>query len=507
MQCSSWPWRPSTAVAGGRIAARRLLWPAAAGLLGIALLMPSLVVQLEITRGMAEKPANFGMGFDQGLVATIVPFPLSRAKASCSYRPIATRNSKTRLLRRYDPRGWWLCCAWGAFGLSVQRPLVGRQPLGHCGGGFAMVGIGSAGLLWTLMGRLPVLRAVNHHPHRLLPFFMFFALIIGGRFIERLLRRAASRKWEYAIAAATAGLMLYHVSLARDSFWCYGDRPYPQLPQEIAERVLPGENCSKPVASYGSGRGDRADLDTRGCCRTVCRRPTGRVPSAATIRSSRTGRKRRNCRRTSTMTPIEAARAYGIRWILVANPDHYWPDAITGNRSANATGASIIWIRTRPAAWIGSHGQLSSACNEKKLRLYELSGTSRMAFDRNKPSDPLPIRFRGWGAEVDCAGGGERSIIVNMAMRPWVQAAAAGGFLPASADNWGRVEVRVPDGVTRLEVFYQLPWRRGMLTGGCLMAATLVGVFLVRWNEGRRPTAIAAVPENSTDTALDSEKD
>lgn len=66
--------------------------------------------------------------------------------------------------------------------------------------------------------------------------------------------------------------------------------------------------------------------------------------------------------------------------------------------------------------------------------------------------------------------------MVNMAMRPWVRAAANGQLLLTKADSWGRVEVRVPDGVTRFGVFNQLPWRRGMLLGGCLMAATFVGV-------------------------------
>ena len=64
-----------TAVAGGRIAPRQLLWPAAAGLLGVSLFCRPWSCNLEITRGMAEKPANFGMGFDQGLVATDCAVP------------------------------------------------------------------------------------------------------------------------------------------------------------------------------------------------------------------------------------------------------------------------------------------------------------------------------------------------------------------------------------------------------------------------------------------------
>ncbi len=469
--------------------------------------MPSLVVQLEITRGMAEKPANFGMGFDQGLVATIVPFPLSRAEGVMF---IPTNRDKELENQYYYAGTILMAGGFVVLGALLAYRCSGRWLAANPWVIAAVVslwlGFGSAGLLWTLMGRLPVLRAVNHHPHRLLPFFTFFALIIGGRFIERLLRRAASRKWEYAIAAATAGLMLYHVSLARDSFWCYGDRPYPQLPQEIAERVLPGDTEQAGrvlwIGPWRSGRPGYAWLlphslpSAYGACAFGGYDPIiENRPETQKLQAH------------FDDAPIEAARAYGIRWILVANPDHYWPER-------------NYWQSVRKCDWCfdymdqdatGSLDRVVRASElrvqREELRLYELSGTSRMAFDRNKPSDPLPIRFRGWGAEVDCAGGGERSIVVNMAMRPWVQAAAAGRFLPASADNWGRVEVRVPDGVTRLEVFYQLPWRRGLLTGGCLMAATLVGVFLVRWNEGRRPTAIAAVPENSTDTALDSEKD
>ena len=52
--------------------------------------------------------------------------------------------------------------------------------------------------------------------------------------------------------AGTALLMLYHVSLARNSLWCYGDRPYPQLPREIAARC---------VAQRGSAGGGKMWVD------------------------------------------------------------------------------------------------------------------------------------------------------------------------------------------------------------------------------------------------------
>ena len=52
--------------------------------------------------------------------------------------------------------------------------------------------------------------------------------------------------------------------------------------------------------------------------------------------------------------------------------------------------------------------------------------------------------------------------------------------MESSADEWGRMEVRMPDGVDRFQVFYDLPWRRGLLMGAGLAAVTLIGFALVR---------------------------
>ena len=163
--------------------------------------------------------------------------------------------------------------------------------------------------------------------------------------------------------------------------------------------------------------------------------------------------------------PVAAARAYGIRWILAGNPDHFWPER-------------DFWQSVRKSDWCFDYRDDGTADGPERvvqaaqlrvqrdeLRLYELSGVSHIAFDRSNPVVPLPIRFRGWGAEVESPGEGERTVVVNMAMRPWVRAAANGQLLLTKADSWGRVEVRVPDGVTRFGVFNQLPWRRGMLAG------------------------------------------
>ena len=172
------------------------------------------------------------------------------------------------------------------------------------------------------MGNLPVIRAVNHHPHRLMPFFVFFSLIVGGIFLERLCCRTASRKWEYLIAAVTALLMLYHVSLSRNSLWCYGDRPYPELPQEIAQRVLPSRNpAAGRVWWYGPFRSGLPGF--------AYGLPLS-LPSAYGAYGFGgydpiiEGRPETHAFQDKfTASPAAAGRAYGIRWVLVSNADYH----------------------------------------------------------------------------------------------------------------------------------------------------------------------------------------
>ena len=91
------------------------------------------------------------------------------------------------------------------------------------------------------------------------------------------------------------------------------------------------------------------------------------------------------------------------------------------------------------------------------------------------PAAALPeLRFTGdWGAEVEPSGSGTRDVVVNMAMRPWVAASGGGHALTVSADDWGRVEVQVPEGVTQFKVFYRLSWLQGLIFGGGLLASTI----------------------------------
>ncbi len=470
----------AVAVIGGRVAARQLIWPLAAGLLGLALLAPTLIVQLELTRGMTEKVANFGKGIEPGLLAMLAPFPFTRAEG---FMQLPANREQVLETQWYYAGSCLMACAFLGLGATLayrcSRAWWGQHPWTVAALLSLWLGLGKEGLLWTAIGNLPVIRAVNHHPHRLMPFVVFFSLIVGGIFLERLLRCAASRKWEYLIAAVTTLLMLYHVSLARNSFWCYGDRPYPELPGEIAARILPSQNplagrfwsfgpwrsvlpgfaCSLPPslsAAYGAYGFDGYDpvMEAR--------------PETQAFREK------------FEASPAEAARAYGIRWILVANAEHYqkeweyWWAVLKSKWCFEFSDSAWPSYREKffPAAELRVH--------REEVSLYELPQPSPLAFDRANPQTPLPIEFHGWGAEVEAPGKGPRTVVVNIVVRPRLRAACEQQSLESSADEWGRMEVRLPDGITHFQVSYDLPWQRGILGGMGLATATLAGMGVIR---------------------------
>ena len=67
-----------------------------------------------------------------------------------------------------------MACAFLGLGAVLayrcRRAWLGQHPWTATAILSLWLGLGREGLLWTAMGNLPVIRAVNHHPHRLMPF-------------------------------------------------------------------------------------------------------------------------------------------------------------------------------------------------------------------------------------------------------------------------------------------------------------------------------------------------
>ena len=144
----------AVAVIGGRIAARQLIWPIAATLLGLALLLPTLMVQLELTRGMAEKKANFGKGFEQGLLATLAPFPLHRAEG---FMGLPANRDLALETEWYYAGTFLMACGFLSLGAMLayrcRRSWWGQHPWTATAILSLWLGLGREGLLWTVIGQ------------------------------------------------------------------------------------------------------------------------------------------------------------------------------------------------------------------------------------------------------------------------------------------------------------------------------------------------------------------
>jgi hypothetical protein len=345
------------------------------------------------------------------------------------------------------------------------------------------IGFAQGGGIWQLVNRLPVLRILAHHPHRSLPFFIVAGLVTGGLFLERVLRRAqgvpTSRDWGPWIAVLVAVLMLYHVSLARNSLFCYADRPYATLPPELSQRLISPEDSGAQRFYY------------HGPDRTCLPGFVYGVPLslAAVYKAySFSGYDPVNENRPEMLAamrrlkedPIAACRAYGIARLIVANPDYYQADKDfwwSNGRRMWQEGFMDDGIPAYDQALIRS---AHSSFRREESTVYDLAEPCPMAFDEAHADAALPIRVRGQGLDIDVPGPGEHSLVVNILFRRWLTVRGEGQPLAPRADSWGRLKVTVPEGVRHVEVRYVMGWGRGIALGLGLAVFTLAGCAVVR---------------------------
>ena len=441
---------------------RQLLWPLAAELLALAMILPLVVVQLDITKGMAIKSIYGGWSMLAGIWAALFPYPLAPLDDSLSY------YAGTLLIG----------CFYLSFGALLayrwSRNWLGRNPWMLVSLLAMWIGLGQLGGLWSLLGMLPVLRTINHAPHRLFPFFALFGLLAGGKFLERVLDDTFSRRWQRCVAGLVAVLMLYQAVLSRDALFCFADRLYPPMKEAMAERLLPADPQTASRVWYAGPSFSRLPGYAGGLPVSIAAAYgvysfNGYDPIADFRPETMFARKKMR------EDPVQACRAYGIRWILSPNPDYYGAEipemealcpvfidqGIQAQRDAIAKSATLV-------------------LRQKETLLYELADVSPLAFDEAQPKTALPIRFLGRGADIDVPGTGRRTIIINVLTRPWLFAYGNGRRLSAEPDDWGRLRVVVPDGVERVELRCLMGWWRGIVLGAGLAAATLAGCVLLR---------------------------
>jgi len=472
---------------------RRLLWTVPAFLFGFALALPLLWTQFAATRDMA-RASGYGNGVIWGIPSFFVPYPLK------ALHPNLWGSTDLPFMGHFYYFGTlfmvlWLTALLALFTARPKRSAWAGATWVVLGGAALWMALGNQGGLWKLFSFVPVLKQINNHPFRLLPFFVLFAVLAGGQTLEHLLARTRRRRlWGGVVAALTLGLLAYHVAMVRPAFYSYGFEPYPALPPEMAQllkeggqsgeipagRILPiaparsiapdfplSLNLSLPLV-YGVASFDGYDPITES-------RPPARRASALIEKS-----------------PKAALKAFGVRWLVIHR---------TARSPVFSSNPMLRGMEGIPR-WGGLLKQLSSldarcAFQGPKVEVWDLNEPDPMAFALSGAKRALPIALFGEGVRIKLESLPQGGLVVaNYFWYPSVQAFANGKEVRCGRDGWGRVVVDVPAGSRDLEVYLGARWGRGLANAGLVL---LLSLLLAAWLVRRIPLGAAPARTSPSD--------
>ncbi|MGA2619335.1 MAG: hypothetical protein ABSF26_17135 [Thermoguttaceae bacterium] len=493
----------------GRIPPRRGLQLIPAVLMGLALAAPLVWVQAALAADMTHS-GGYGCGIADGLAAMLLPYPLARAG-----HPNGWGSTELAYMGHLYYFGTLLLLLFVAqvlvwFTARPRRAVWAEQVWTVAACVAFLLALGPAGGLWLVLGKLPVFGSINNHPFRLLPFFVLFAVLSGGLFLERLLRLAARRRaWEIGLGVVLGGLLVYHVVMARASFYAYGFRPYPNLPAELAAMLTgeeAGEKGMSPISGSGPAGASR-QLERWGYAspqRLAAWAPNRSiVPSYALALPHNLPAVYRLpafggydpvvenkppfqfAEERMRQEPAAAARAYGVRWLLehrtgrepVFSPN---PNLREMEQSVRLDGAfrRIDLVHVHRLAGLDD------------LTVGEVGGVAPLAFANGVRGEgrgtrdecrSLPLRLHGGGIDVDLRGlAAAGAVTVNFLWYPEMTAAVDGRPVLCRRDEWQRIVADVPAGARELAVRYRPDWARGIVAGGLLLGLGLAGAAALR---------------------------
>ena len=443
---------------------RNLAWGLVSLLVGAAIAAPLLVPQAIDAAGVLPR-TNPSYGVGHALAAFLFPWPLVVAN-----HPEGWGNNHPEWMGTLEYFGTTFAVvpALMLFVLATRRPVRGSLAANAwlVAGILAFVlALGPFGGLWTLLSRLPVLKAINHDPFRLLPFAAAYLSLAGAPFLERLIAESRSpRGWNCGIAGCTVGLVLWNASHVQANY-SYAFRPYPKLSPAIASRVIEPREPRRflPVTTFRSPApwfaetlpfnlpATHAAFSFDGYDPIV----ESSSPWALIALSMR-------------YDPVATGRAYGVRYFLV---DRSMADPVLSN------GLFCIYNELhRP--WPLMERLLAppfvKVAEDDHVDVYELPDSAPMAFRVAEPTLALPFEANPGGIRLQTPpSGGE--VVVSFLARPLVVARLDGRIAPLRADPWSRVRVLAPPGGAALEIRYEAPWGLGLAIGAALGA--LAGVL------------------------------
>ena len=463
----------------GAIPFRRSLQILPALLLGIGLAAPVLLVQWKVMSTL-DRPGGGGEPlYLQNLWSMLVPYPLSH-----HHPPWPPGTSYVHLTDQIYYSGTVLVAAGFLTVVTIllltiafcwNRSLVKQVMANNVWLICMIIGIwaslGNHAFLWTWMSKLPGFTRFTA-PLKFLPFINFFCLIGGGLVCERFIARSNhAGRWERLLLILVTGLMVYHTSLSRLSFYTFSDRPYPGLPKELTSLIAPGTNAFpqrvlsvSPMRSTGLRYVDSLNLN---------------FPTIYDILSI-TGYNLIECSPhfqlvTDRMAsnPAATLRAYGVRWVLAhrlafqpvfsENPANRDSETLTGSDIA-------LWEQLKP--------ELQMKLALDNVTVFELPRTAPLAFATGSPDQALPVLFYTRGATVRVPQSTHiGQVTINVLWWPDMVGKADGKIIPCQADDWGRVILEVPAGADIVEVCYAPSWKAGIIVGFVFIGLAILLMF------------------------------
>ncbi len=419
-------------------------------LFGIGISLPLLFQQFNMTRGITRQN-GYGSGIIKGVFAMFLPYPLVQADHPDFWGTVG--RAKMGCFYFYGGLFAFMLLFHTVLLLSSKpnKKLWRQQPIFICAVTVFMFCATNTGLWWVLC-QLPIVGKVNNYPFRLFPYFVFFAVLCGSQFMERILsvcKTSAYRsRWTYVFGVSGLTIMMYYVSLAPPSFNSLLYKPYPVLPQVLAQNMLPAD--SRQLQRAGSYTLRITPHESAGIALNCNISSNYQIPVFNGYDPILEGSSTFAAAKDKwNENPLATARAYGLRWHL----DETFVTPLT------TVGGQTVAIQpfAKSLTLVGGSG---------KVALRELPGVDPLAFVTANTSQRLPIDLHGEGMDIGLDGVKPGSYVtVNFLWYPNMYAWVDDVSVAVTADTWGRMQVTVPSAAKTLKIRYLPPWKFGIWLG------------------------------------------
>jgi hypothetical protein len=461
---------------GDRLPLRRLAPVPAALLLGAGLSAPLLLHQLQYTGGL-ERAAPMEDGIYDDLFGALLPYPLAQTGFPTPWGSVHVEKmghfyffgGLFALLFALQAMYFWLYLPDGA--------VWARSWWVPCGIFALLMVLGEPAFLWRGVAALPMSKLFLRYTIRFYPWLAFCAVLAGGLILERFLAILPRRqRWEWIVGGAMLGVLAYHLSMCRPSFYSYGFRPFPELPAEFESVFHPyddksfvGDKNSRRLVSWSQLRSSAPDY--------YASLPLNmphyyQAPSILGYDPIIEGQPRMaEVYQQMRENPVNACKVYGVGWHLFSYPE---PPVVSPNRRMHTMERAMA---LEPAYRKLLEAEFVMLAESQGTKLKELAGVDPLAFATERPDRPLPLRLHCRGVDVDVAMlTAGTPVTVNFLWYPHMRLYLDSQPIDLAPDHWQRVTTSLPCVGSQLSLRFEPPWLKTCAVGACLgLVALLLG--------------------------------